>query len=197
LYRKLFLKGSTMKRVLLAATLLLPVLASAATLETVVESFALPAKASYSANDWAGTNAISGVQWQHKGLKETPVSPFTRLGTIKLDGLPLATLFFSGARTMVTQLNVMVGGNGAPVIEKQDFNAAMRTQFRTARIRQLRGGCKNEGGVAGSAVYEVTLSARKPVYLMLATDAGGSTPDSRTTSFEFQLEPQERWACTS
>jgi hypothetical protein len=169
--------------------------ACAATLERVVGSFALPANANYSANDWSETNAIAGVQWQHKGLKETPVSPFTRLGRIKLDGLPVATVFFSGARTMVTQLTVIVGGNGAPVIEKEDFSKAMRAQFYNGRIRQLRGGCVSEGGAAGSAVYEVTLPAKKPVYLLLETDAGGSSPDSRSTTFQFQLEPQERWAC--
>lgn len=185
-----------MKRMLLAVALALPALALAATLENVAGAFALPANASHSANDWDSTNAIAGVRWQHKGLRETPVSPFTRMGNIKLDGLSVATVFFTGVRTMVTQLTVVVGRNGASVIEKEDFGKALRAQFASrTEIKRLRGGCKDDGVVSGSSVYQVTMPARKPLYVLMDTDAGGNTPDSRTTTMQFSLEPEDRWKC--
>jgi hypothetical protein len=185
-----------MKRFLIAAAFVLPTLSFAATLENVVSAFALPANAGYSFNDWDATNAIAGVRWQHKGLKETPVSPFSRMGNVKLDGLSVATVFFTGARTMVMQLTVIVGGNDDHVIEKEDFNKALRAQFgSSSKIKQLRGGCKNDGAISGSAVYEITLPAKKPVYLLLDTDAGGNSPNSRSTTFQFLMEPEDRWKC--
>jgi hypothetical protein len=185
-----------MKRLLLALGTCLPLLAGAANLETVVAPFALPAGATYSANDWSVTNTIQGIQWQHKGLKETPTAPFTRLGNLNLDKLAKASVFYSGARTMVTQLDVSVSGNDDKMVETENFGKALRVQFSAAtKIRQLRGACKDDGAMSGSSVYEVTLPAKKPVFLMMSVDSGGSSPNSRTTSFQFSLEPEKRWAC--
>lgn len=171
---------------------------SVSTLESIVSAFALPAGASYSANAWGITDSIPTVQWKHKGFRETPTVPFSRLGNVKLDKLAVATVFFGGVRTMVSQLDVSIENNDAAIIEKGDFMKALHGQFSTSsQIRQLRGGCKDESGLAGSAVYEITMRGKKPVYLLMQTDSGGNTPNSRTTSFKFELEPQRRWACTA
>jgi hypothetical protein len=186
-----------MKHILcIAGSLIFSVAVNAATIETVVKTLAIPANASYSANDWSAVNAIPGVKWAHKGLKETPVSPFTKLGSIKLDKLPIATLFFTGARTMVFDASVVIGGNDQDVIEKNDFTKVLRGQFSpTTKIRQLRGGCKSENGIAGTAVYEIVVENKKPVYVQVEVDAGGNSPNSRTTGFQFVLEPEKSWAC--
>lgn len=186
-----------MKRFLIALGICLPLFAVAATLETVVAPFALPVNATYSANDWNSTDGIAGIQWQHKGLKETRLSPFTRLGYLKLDKLAKASVFYSGARTMITQLDVSVSGDDDKMVEKENFLKALRAQFgSTTKIKQLRGGCKDDGAMSGSAVYEVTLPAKKPVFLMMSVDSGGNSPDSRTTSFQFSHESETSWACS-
>lgn len=174
----------------------LPTSIFAATLETVVNALALPASATHSANDWATTNAIPGVRWSHKGLRETPVSPFTRLGQIKLERLGNARVFFSGARTMVFQLDVNIGEEDGVIFEKEQFANIVKSQFNTnTLIKKVRGGCKDEGAVSGSSVYEVTLPQKKPVYVLVSIDSGGSTPNSRSSNFQFTLEPEDRWKC--
>ena len=179
-----------------AASVIISFAAQATRMESVVNALAIPANASYSANDWGATNSIPGVKWMHKGLKETPVSPFTKLGSIKLENLPVATVFFTGARTMIFDVSVVIGGDDRSVIEKEDFTKTVKSQFNaTTKIRLLRGGCKSEGGLAGTSVYEIIVQDKKPVYLQVETDAGGNTPNSRTTGFQFMLEPDQNWAC--
>lgn len=175
---------------------LLPTSIFAATLETLVNALALPADATYSANDWSSTNAIPGARWSHKGLRETRVSPFTRNGQIKLERLGNATIQFSGVRTMIFQLDVIIGEADGKIFEKEEFAGILKSQFsKNALIKMLRAGCKDEGGISGSAVYEVTLPQKKPVYVFVSTDSGGNSPDSRSSSFQFTLEPEDRWKC--
>lgn len=186
-----------MKHILLVAgSLIFSVAVNAATLETIVKTLAIPANANFSANDWTATNAIPGVKWAHKGLRETPVSPFTKSGSIKLEHLPVATIFFTGARTVILDVSVIIGGNDQAVIEKSEFTKALRGQFSpTTKIRQLRGGCKSEDGIAGTAVYEIVVENKKPVFVQVEVDAGGNSPNSRTTGFQFVLEPEKSWVC--
>ena len=176
---------------------LLPTSIFAATLETLVNALVLPAGATYSANDWPSTNAIPGIRWSHKGLRETPASPFTRLGQIKLERLGNADVFFSGVRTMIFQLDVTIGEADGMIFEKKEFTHILKSQFnKNALVKILRAGCKDEGVISGSAVYEITLTQKKSVYVLVSTDSGGSTPNSRSSSFQFTLEPEDRWKCS-
>ena len=169
---------------------------SAATLEGVVAALALPSNADYSANDWPSTNKIIGVKWNHKGLRETPAAPFTRSGKIKLQHLGNASVFFSGARTMVVELNVDVSEGDGNIFEKSDFTSVLKSQFsKPTIIKLIRKECSDEDGISGSAVYEVTLPSKKPLYTMISTDSGGSSPNSRTSSFQFSLNNEDRWSC--
>lgn len=168
------------------------------TLESMVNAFALPVGASYSANAWDVTDSIPGIQWEHKGLRETPSAPFSRRGHVKLDKLAVVTVFFAGVRTMVSEMNISITNNDEAVIDKSDFLKVLNAKLgASGQIRQLRGGCKSDGQVSGSAVYEITMRGKKPVYLLMATDSGGSAPNSRSTTLQFELEPQRRWACTA
>ena len=165
------------------------------TMDAVATALAVPAGASFSANDWNATQ-VTGVKWQHKGLRETPVSPFTRMGNADMDGLGQATVFFSGVRTMVSQLTVTVGGNKTGAVNPSSFDQVMSVHFaKPATIKKLRGLCKSEIGVSGSSVYEVTLAKKKPLFVLVDTDAGGSSPGSQSTSFTFLDEPGDRWGC--
>lgn len=176
---------------------LLPATLYAATLETAVNALALPAGASYSANDWSSTDSISGIRWKHKGLRETPASDFTRLGQMKLEHLGNATVFYSGARSMITQLEVTLSEADGKIFEKERFNHVLKAQFgKTTTIKPLRGVCPDEDGISGSAVFEVVLPQKKPVYVMVSTDGGGNAPNSRTSGFQFSLEAEERWKCS-
>ncbi len=132
------------------------------TMDAVATALAVPAGAGFSANDWNATQ-VTGVKWQHKGLRETPVSPFTRLGSAELEGLGQVTVFFSGVRTMVSQLTVIVGGNQIEAVDTSMFDKVMKAHFgKSASIKKLRGLCKSEIGVRGSSVYESRWQKRSP-----------------------------------
>lgn len=197
LFRYKQLLGEIVKRIIMLVCIgFMPCSLFAATLETLVSALALPASANYSANDWSSINAISGVRWSHKGLRQTPVSSFTRLGQIKLERLGNVGVFFSGERTMVFQLDITVGEVDGNVFEKEQFTSVLRSQFnKGSAIKNLHGGCRDEGEVSGSAVYEVTLPTKKPVYVLVTTDSGGNSPNSRTSGFQFMLELEDRWKC--
>ena len=186
---------SQLRGILGVGLLLTTSLSFGMTMDAVATALAVPTGAGFSANDWNATQ-VTGVKWQHKGLRETPVSPFTRLGNAELEGLGQVTVFFSGARTMVSQLTVIAGGNQTEAVNTSMFDKVMKAHFgKSATIKKLRGLCKSEIGVSGSSVYEVTLAKKKPLFVLVDTDAGGSSPSSQTTSFRFLDEPGVRWGC--
>ena len=113
-----------------------------------------------------------------------------------MERLGNARVFFSGARTMVFQLDVNIGEEDGVIFEKEQFANIVKSQFNTnTLIKKVRGGCKDEGAVSGSSVYEVTLPQKKPVYVLVSIDSGGDTPNSRSSNFQFTLEPEDRWKC--
>lgn len=172
--------------------------ANATTLEPLVSAFALPTGATYTANDWSAINSIGAVKWSHKGLRETPSSSFVRLGNVKLDRLGNTSISFSGERTMVTRLDVGISEGDGQVFEKNEFAAVLKSQFGpSTAITPIRGGCKDEGGLSGSAVYEVRIQGRKSVFVLISTDSGGNAPNSANSSFQFSLEQEPRWKCAS
>jgi hypothetical protein len=72
----------------------------------------------------------------------------------------------------------------------------LKSQFNNqVVIKPLRGGCNDDGEVSGTAVYQITLPHRKPIFVMVSTDSGGSSIDSRSSSFQFSLENEARWNC--
>jgi len=186
-----------MKRLIVLICMgVLPCSLFAATLETAVNALALPASAPYTANNWSSIDAIAGVRWYKKGLQETPNGSFSRFGQIRLERLGKADIFFSGARTMVSQLDIGISEASGKIFEKEQFTSILKSQFnKNAVIKTLREGCKDEGILSGSAVYEITLPQKKPVYVLVSTDSGGNSPNSRSSSFQFTLRYESRWQC--
>jgi hypothetical protein len=169
--------------------------AFAASLENIIEPFALPANADYTAGDWNGLQKIKGVKWRHTGVQMTPVG-FSKNGAVTLNKLGKADVFFQGARTMVLEGSVSISESVGKIFEKEQFDAVMKDQFSpSTSIKKLRGGCPGEGGISGDALYEVNLNSKKPVYVLTMTDAGGNSPNSRSSTFLFSLQNEQRWRC--
>jgi hypothetical protein len=168
----------------------------AVTLENIIEPFALPISASYTAGDWSDVQNIKGVKWNQGGLRITPVG-VSKSGRATLSKLGTASIFFKGAQTMVLEGSVTVSEATGKVFEKEQFDTVLKEQLSpTTRARKLRGACPDEGAIGGDSLYEVTLAGKKPVYVLVMTDAGGSSPNSRTSSFEFSLQNERRWDCS-
>ena len=175
---------------------LAPAMTFAATLENIIEPFSLPSNAEYSAGDWGGLQKIRGIKWSQSGVQMMP-SGFSKHGVITLDKCGKADVFFTGARTMVFEGSVSISEGVGNIFEKEQFDVALKEQFSPAtHIKKLRGACPGEGVISGDALYEVTLTGKKPVYVLTMTDAGGNSPNSRSSSFEFSLQNEPRWRCS-
>jgi len=164
---------------------------NATTLETIVKAFAVPSNESYSANDWSSINGIQGINWNHKGFRETPSSSFTRSGKVNLGKLGLANITFSGVRAMVDAFNISIDNPMTP----GEYKSLVTSLFPTsAHIKTIRDNCKDEGLSLSSGIYEVTLTDKKPVYIFVESSSGASGMEG-TTSFDILLEPEDRWKC--
>jgi hypothetical protein len=168
--------------------------ASAPTLEEIINAFAAPLGTS--ANNWDSAASLKFINWSHDGLKETPVWPFSRVGEVDLAKLGRTEILIGGARTMMLELDLTL--NIGSVIEPQNFAGELTSQFvKGTSISKVRAKCSDEGAISGSEVYKISLPGKNPVYAYLTTDAGGSSPDSRKTQFQFTTEDQTRWQCSS
>lgn len=165
--------------------------AAAITLDNIVTPFSIPVHETYTANDWSSIEKIQGIRWSHKGFRETPQSSFVRSGKVKLDGVGQADVVFSGARTMVFEAVVTL----EHPIDETEFSSTLKSQFsKLSSVVNLRASCKDEGLLNNSAVYQITLPKKKPIYLLLERSAGASGMEGITT-FQFALEPDAGWKC--
>lgn len=174
------------------AALLLSTTCSATTLESILEPFPVPAAADYTANEWSLLNKIKGVKWKKK---EGPSG--ANWGEASLDKLGPAMVSAQGARTMVFEFSVSISEGKGRIFEQEQFDDVLRAQFSSdTRIRKVRGICAEDAGrISGSAVYEVTLKDKKPIFAFVSTDAGGNAPNSRTSGFDFSVQNEARWKC--
>ena len=164
-------------------------------LNRLLEQFALPVNADYTANDWNDLQKIQGINWGKEGLKMNAVG-FARMGDLSLSRHGKADVIFTGSRTMVLGGDVYIGEATGKIFEKDQFDTVIKNQFSTnTKIKRLRSACPDQGVLSGDAVYEITLKDKKPVYVLAMTDAGGNSPKSRTSIFSFSLKNEERWQC--
>ncbi len=177
----------------LLSALFLSTTCNAATLESILEPFPVPATEDYTANEWPMLNKIKGVKWKKK---EGPSG--ANWGETRLDKLGPAMVSAQGARTMVFEFSVSISEGQGKIFEQEQFDDVLRAQFSPdTKIRKLRGVCAEDvGRLSGSAVYEVTLKDKKPVFAFVSTDAGGNSPNSRTSGFDFSVQNEARWKCS-
>lgn len=170
--------------------------AFATSIRQVVEAFTMQEDATHSANDWTSVLALKDVQWHHEGFVETPVAPMAKTGHLESPELGRVDVHFSGARTMVFGLDLNVGEAEGKIFEKEEFDQVLHSTLGDGvTLEKLRGGCDEDGEISGSAVYAVSLPGRKPVFVYISTDAGGNSPDSRSSSMQFSLKREDRWSC--
>ncbi|RTL27161.1 MAG: hypothetical protein EKK49_17460 [Rhodocyclaceae bacterium] len=177
----------------LLSALLASTTCSAATLESILEPFPVPASGDYTANEWPMLNKIKGVKWKKK---EGPNGP--NWGETRLDKLGPAMVSAQGPRTMVFELSVSISEGQGKIFEQDQFDDVLRAQFSPdTKIRKLRGVCAEDSGrISGNAVYEVTLKDKKPIFAFVSTDAGGNSPNSRSSGFDFSVQNEARWKCS-
>ena len=178
-----------MKAVLLSMTgLALSLSSQAATVEQVVRALAPPSQASGAAPGWPALDRL-GVKWQHAGLKQTPVG-FTRYGTLQLDGLGKTSVFVRGSRSEPHQVSLALPPDKA--VDKSEFGVTVKRLLPSAQAKQVRAGCKNEGVLGGSAVYQVVLPGHRPAFVLMAA---GTSKMGLDTSMDIAAQFGKDWNC--
>lgn len=176
---------------LLTAGMAIGLSSQAATVEQVVRAFAPAPNASGAAPDWPALDRL-GVKWQHAGLKQTPVG-FARFGTLQLDGLGKTPVHFQGSRSEPKQVTLYLPPDKA--IGESRFGVTLRRLLSAAQIKQVRAGCKDEGAMMETAVYQVTLTGQQPAFVMLET--GSSNKGLVDTTMHIAAQLGKDWNCAT
>lgn len=161
----------------------------AATLEQIVQVMALPAQATAAAPGWPNLERL-GIKWQHAGLKQSPTG-YTRFGDVKFDGLGKTSVYFEGSRSEPKQVTLYLPQDKA--IGESQFGVTLRRLLPTAQIKRVRAGCKDEGAMIETAVYQVALTGQRPAYVMLTT--AFSNKGLVDTSMDIAAQLSKDWNC--
>ena len=173
---------------LLTAGMVIGLPSVAATLEQVVRSLAPAAQATGPAPRWTALDGL-GVKWQHAGLKQSPVG-YTRFGTLQLEGLGNTSVSFIGSRSEPQQALLFLPQDKA--VDKSEFAVTLKRLLPAAQTKQVRAGCKDEGMLGGTAVYQVTLAGHQPAYVLFSA---GTSKMGLDTSIDIATQPSKHWNC--
>jgi hypothetical protein len=161
----------------------------AATLEQIVQTVAPLAQATATAPGWATVDRL-GVKWHKRSPVQGPMG-YTKFGTVKLDGLGKTDVTFIGSRADLRTASLHLPED--KVADKTEFDATLKRLLPAARIKQVRAGCKNEGVMGGSAVYQVVLPGHRPAYVLMMAAVGKRLETGLDIAAQFAKD----WNCTS
>lgn len=178
------------------------------TLETLASALSIPNNAPYSANGMEVMDDVKGIKWEDKdvvyikgGTGSADPTAFNRSGIITLEHLGKVEFVISGNNGRFLEFSIYLNEyDGHKLLKKDKFTSIISAQFRkTATIKNIRGGCPSDGAISGSAVYEVTLPNKKPIFIEILIDVGGNAPNSGMSVIEAALENKDHivdgWKC--
>jgi hypothetical protein len=199
LYRRFcgihYVRGHSMPRLLVLVSLLLIAMQSkAATLERIVSSFAVHADKEVTESPWPTDADLPNIKWLDKTLRKHVRDTYVRYGTFRLHRHGTASIFLSGNQEHVSVIGVSISEREGRIFEQEQFTKVLRAQLKKQTKIELLERCPI-GFISGLATYRVTLIGRKPVYVAAMTDAGGSAPQSRGSSFQLSHKHEDRWRC--
>lgn len=128
-----------------------------------------------------------GVKWKHAGLNQSPVG-YTRFGTLRIDGLGKTSVSFLGSRSEPRQVSLFLPGDKA--VDKSEFGDLLKRLLPNPQAKQVRAGCKDEGSLGGSAVYQVVLPGHRPAYVLMSA---GTSKMGLDTSMDIATQFSKDW----
>jgi len=161
----------------------------AATLEDIVTSFAVPSEQGNNSPQWSAAERIPEVKWDDRAPRKLFSNHYVRAGEIHLPRQGRASLILTGDRATISEVEVAV-----EAFEKEKFFSVLRSQFSSQTRIEFVNKC-DIGAISGFAYYKVTLRGRKPLFVQVGTDAGGSAPNSQMSSFVFLHKYADYWKC--
>jgi hypothetical protein len=162
--------------------------ANLTTLEQVVRTLAPSMQATGAAPGWPALDRL-GIKWHKAGPQQGPAG-YTRFGTVKLDGLGPTTVFFIGSRTELSRVSLSLPQDKA--VDKSEFDVTVKRLLPAAQIKQVRAGCKDEGVLGGSAVYQVVLPGQRPAYVLMSA---GTSKMGLDTMMDIAAQFGKDWNC--
>ena len=156
-------------------------------LEDVAAVLALPAGDNEAKVDWRAMEKIPGIRMRGKDIESTERYSY-RNSTLILDALGKTEVTWTG--TYNFPIAAIVNTNTR--IPPTQYTSVLSRQFSAARLKQLRGGCKDNEFEKDAAIYQVNLQQRQPLYLHVT-----SHPRERSgnTLIVVSQENSPRWAC--
>ena len=167
-------------------------LAGAPELATALESIAsvlavLPGQMESPKATWAALAKAPGIRWRDADVR-TRGQGYARSGSVNLDRLGKADITWEATSTGALTADVRT----AIRLKPADYGPALMSQFPTeAKWRKVRDGCRYNVN-RQSAVYEVTLQGRAPLYLLVNTQ---SAWNGGNTTVQISPDLESRWAC--
>jgi hypothetical protein len=160
------------------------------TLEDVVNTIAQASDQKEAKVDWTSMERIPGLKMRQAkdALIETPKG-YRRGGQVALEGLGSTSVTWQGSIEGAYTVDVRTGAR----IQKDQYGAALKQQFSAAaRLKQIRGGCKGNDWDRDSAIFQLNLPNRKPMFLLVNTT---SSDNNGNTTIQVAPEVENWWAC--
>ncbi len=136
---------------------------------------------------WVRVGKVPGVKWQTSTPRLTPAG-HTMFGNVKVEGVGSVTIFYTGSKDTVRQLSLSFPSG----ISTTEFTSTLTRLLPAAKVTQLRGGCKTDGAISGSAVYRIARPGNTHIYAMLIS---GTSQAGIDTEAIVSTKTEPHWKC--
>jgi hypothetical protein len=174
-------KGSIQRLALFTMGMLISHACHANSLQQLVQVLAAPA------GGWARVSRLPGIAWAEASPRQTPLG-HARHGTFNLEGLGQVSVHFTGSRAGPRQASLLLPEG----VGRREFSTTLHRLIPLAQVDELQGGCKDDGELAGSAVYRLELPGSAAVYAWLVSSTRGADVHTELT---IARQIDERWKC--
>jgi hypothetical protein len=134
---------------------------------------------------WELIAKLPYIKWRDREVRLAG-REYIRAGTVPLKGLGVTSVVWRGLPHAAITADVRTGTRLSP----DKYEGVLKEHFLSnVKLRSVRGGCKDE---ANSAIYEVTIPGKQPIYLRL--NAVPNWNDGNTT-IQVSSHNESSWAC--
>jgi len=179
----------SIKILAVAAGLIVSTVVSAASLQTVVNVLAIPDGHKLSPNaSWDAVAKIPGIKW--RDTEPTPrARDYIRSGAMQLKGLGGTSITWSGLPDAAIGADLRTAVRVSP----DKYADMLKAQLpAVTRLRLVQGPCNNDPIARHSAVYEVAIPDRRPLFVRINTRPGDNNGN---TTIQVSPDRESSWMC--
>lgn len=155
---------------------------NAAPLESIIDAMAIKSSANHTNNGWESTSKITGVKWKwpyfESGAHNSTMLGATKLGKDKNPNIGATDIKISGARTMISSIDVSIS-NMPQGIEV----------FGKGKAAKIKTSCDEDRASYTVEFYKFEKSGYKPLYISYISSAGASGASVTSFKITYSLDP--------